>query len=395
MLYQSFQSLLIAIRVMVEFAKKTNQAEGVYIMKIKEIKIGKVSIPLKKPFKTALRQVNSAEDIIIKIITDTDEVGYGNAPPTAVITGDSQDSVVAAIRDTIGPKLIGMDIENMEAIMTNIDESMLHNHSAKAAVDIAIYDLFGKLHNIPLYKIFGGYQSVLTTDLTISVNAPEEMVRDSLEAIAEGYRELKLKVGTDADLDIKRVKAIREAVGYDVKIRLDANQGWNPKEAVRTIRKFENMGLDIELIEQPVKAHDFEGLKYVTDNVETNIMADESAFGPYEVFKLLSMRACDLINIKLMKAGGLHNAIKIVNLAETMGVQCMMGCMLESKVGITAAASLAAGKKIITKGDLDAAVLLAKDPIMGGVSFSQNKIMMTEAPGLGITDIEGWQEIKG
>ncbi len=251
-------------------------------MKITEFKISKVSIPLKKTFKTALRQVNSAEDIIIKVITDTDEVGYGNAPPTAVITGDSQDSVIAAIR---------------------------------------------------------------------------------------------------------------EAVGYDIKIRLDANQGWSPKEAVRTIRKFENMGLDIELIEQPVKAHDFEGLKYVTDNVETNIMADESAFGPYEVFQLLSMRACDLINIKLMKAGGLHNAIKIASMAETMGVQCMMGCMLESKIGITAAASITAGKKIITKTDLDAAVLLASDPIVGGVSFCRNQILMPETPGLGITDIEGWQEI--
>ncbi len=363
-------------------------------MKIKEIKIGKVSIPLKKPFKTALRQVNSAEDIIIKVVADTGEIGYGNAPPTAVITGDSQDSVIAAIRDTIGPKIIGMEVDNLETIMTTIDEAMLNNHSAKAALDIAVHDLFGKLYGIPLYKFFGGYRNVMTTDLTISVNAPEEMVRDSLEAMAEGYIELKLKVGTDVEMDMKRVKAIRQAVGSEVKIRLDANQGWLPKEAVRIIRKFEDMGLNIELIEQPVKAHNFEGLKYVTDNVETNIMADESSFGPYEVFTLLAMRACDLINIKLMKAGGLHNAIKIANLAETMGVECMMGCMLESKVGITAAASIAGAKKIITKTDLDAAVLLAEDPVIGGVSFNKNQIIVSDAPGLGITEIHGWHEIQ-
>ncbi len=363
-------------------------------MKISSIRIGKISIPLKKTFKTALRQVTSAEDIIIQVVADSGEIGYGNAPPTAVITGDSQDSVVAAIRDTIGPKLIGMDIDNLEGIMTMLDASMLHNQSAKAAVDIAVYDLFGKRHGIPLYKLFGGLRNTLTTDLTISVNAPEEMVQDSLEAIASGYTELKLKVGTDADLDVKRVQAIRSAVGRSVKIRLDANQGWTPKEAVRTIRKFEDAGLDIELIEQPVKAHDFEGLKYVTDHVETNIMADESAFGCHEVFRLLSMRACDLINIKLMKAGGLHNALKIAHLAETMGVQCMMGCMLESKVGITAAASLAAGKQIIGKSDLDAAVLLASDPVIGGVRFEKNEILFSDAPGLGITDVAGWQEIK-
>ncbi|HWR08891.1 dipeptide epimerase [Sporomusa sp.] len=363
-------------------------------MKITAIRIGKVSIPLKKPFKTALRQVNSAEDIIIKMIADTGETGFGNAPPTAVITGDSQDSVIAAIRDTIGPRLIGMDVDNLEGIMTTIDGAMLHNSSAKAALDIAVYDLFGKRHGIPLYKLLGGYRNVITTDLTISVNAPEEMVQDSLEAVAAGYTELKLKVGTDAALDIKRVQAIRAAVGYDVKIRLDANQGWSPKEAVRTIRKFEDMGLDIELIEQPVKAHDFSGLKYVTEHVETDIMADEAAFGVYEVFQLLAMQACDLINIKLMKAGGLHNAIKIAHFAETMGVKCMMGCMLESKVGITAAASLAGGKVIVDKSDLDAAVLLAQDPVVGGVSFSKNQIIIPDAPGLGITDIQGWQEIK-
>ena len=362
-------------------------------MKIQTIQIGKVSIPLKKPFKTALRTVTSAEDIIVKVIADSGEVGFGNAPPTAVITGDSQDSIIAAIRDTLGPRIVGLEIENLEGVMAALDSGMLHNCSAKAALDIAVYDLFGKRYGLPLYKLFGGYCQSMETDLTISLNEPAEMVRDSLEAVAEGYTALKLKVGNDPALDIRRVQAIRDAVGPQVKIRLDANQGWNAKEAVRTIRKFEADGLDIELIEQPVKAHDFEGLKYVTDHVETDIMADESAFGPYEVFRLLAMRACDLINIKLMKAGGLHNALKIAHFAETMGVQCMMGCMLESKVGITAAASLAAGKRIVTRADLDAAVLLAEDPIVGGVSFDRNQLILSDAPGLGITEVLGWKPV--
>ena len=362
-------------------------------MKIQSIEIGKVSIPLKKPFKTALRTVHSAEDIIVKVIADSGEVGFGNAPPTAVITGDSQDSIIAAIRDTLAPKLVGMEVDNLEGIMAALDSGMLHNCSAKAALDIAVHDLFGKRYGLPLYKLFGGYCRSMETDLTISLNEPDEMVRDSLEAVAEGYTALKLKVGNDPALDIRRVQAIRDAVGPAVKIRLDANQGWNAKEAVRTIRRFEADGLDIELIEQPVKAHDFDGLKYVTDHVETDIMADESAFGPYEVFRLLSMRACDLVNIKLMKAGGLHNAVKIAHFAETMGIQCMMGCMLESKVGITAAASLAAGKRIVTRADLDAAVLLAEDPVVGGVSFDKNQLILSEAPGLGITEVLGWQKI--
>lgn len=363
-------------------------------MKIQEIQIGKVSIPLRKPFKTALRRVDSAEDIIIKVIADTGEVGYGNAPPTAVITGDSQDSIVAAIRHTLGPKIIGMPIDNLEGIMATLDAGMLHNHSAKAALDIAVHDLFGQRFGLPLYKLFGGFRTSMETDLTISLNSPDEMVRDALEAVAQGYTALKLKVGSDTALDAQRVQAIRGAVGRDIKIRLDANQGWGAKEAVRIIRRFEADGLDIELIEQPVKAHDFEGLKYVTDRVATDIMADESAFGPFEVFQLLSLRACDLINIKLMKAGGLHNALKIVHFAETMDVQCMMGCMMECKIGITAAASLAGGKRIITRADLDAAVLLAEDPVVGGVSFHKNQLRISDAPGLGITDIIGWQQVK-
>lgn len=363
-------------------------------MKIQRIEIGKVRIPLKKPFKTALREVHFAEDIIIRVIADSGEIGFGNAPPTAVITGDGQASVTSAIRDIIGPKIIGMDVDNLEGILHVVDQSMLHNSSAKAAVDIAVHDLFGKLHDIPLYRFLGGYRKQMTTNLTISVNPPDEMVQDSLEAIQEGYTDLKVKVGTDAKLDIARVKAIRAAVGPAVNLRLDANQGWKPKEAVRLIRTFEDAGLGIEFIEQPVLAHDLDGLKFVTDHVDTNIMADESAFGTYEVFKLLSMRACDLINIKLMKAGGLHNAVKIANLAEIMGVECMMGCMLESKVGITAAASLAGAKRIVGKADLDAAVLLAEDPVRGGVHFEKNTIMIPESPGLGITDVEGWEEIK-
>lgn len=362
-------------------------------MKINEIHVGKVGIPLKKPFKTALRRVDSAEDIIIKMIADTGETGFGNAPPTAVITGDSQDSVVAAIRDTLGPRIVGMDVENIEGITAVLDAGMLHNHSAKAALDIAVHDLFGQRFGVPLYKLLGGFRAAMETDLTISLNAPDEMVRDSLEAVSAGYTALKLKVGGDVALDFQRVRAIRSAVGDAVQIRLDANQGWSPKEAVRIIRRFETEGLGIELVEQPVKAHDFDGLKYVTDRVETDIMADESAFGAFEVMRLLSLRACDLINIKLMKAGGLRNAAKISSFAETMDVQCMMGCMLESKVGITAAACLAAGRRIVTRADLDAAVLLAEDPVVGGVTFAGNRLHVADAPGLGIADVRGWQPI--
>lgn len=358
-------------------------------MKIIGIELKKVSIPLKKTFKTALRTVNSAEDIIIMVKTDDGRVGYGEAPPTAVITGDTTGSIVGAIKENIESALIGEEIDNLERIMYKLDKAVVRNTSARAAVDMAIYDLFGKLYNAPVYKLLGGYRDRIETDITISVNSPNEMMDDALSFIKQGFTALKMKVGTDSKEDIERVKAVRQAIGKDVKIRLDANQGWQPKEAIKIIRKIEDLGLDIELIEQPVKAWDIDGLKFVTDNVETPIMADESLFSSYDAFKILSMRAADLINIKLMKCGGIYNALKIVAIAETCGVECMIGSMIESKLSVTAAAHLACAKKNIVRFDLDTALLLAEDPVIGGIKNEAPTLIVPNKPGLGIEGIDG------
>ena len=362
-------------------------------MKIKNISVKHISIPLIKPFKTALRTATSAEDTVVIIETDDGHVGYGEAPPTGVITGDTNGSIIAAITDNISKLLVGEEIENIERIMDRLNMAVVRNSSAKAAVDMAIYDLFGQLYKAPLYKLLGGYRNTVETDITVSINEPEEMREDALRFVANGFTALKLKVGVDIQKDIARVKAIREAIGYGIKIRIDANQGWQAKEAIRGIRRLEDAGLDIELVEQPVKAWDLEGLKYVTDHVETPIMADESMFSPQDAFKILSMHAADLINIKLMKSGGIHNALKIVAIAEACGVECMLGSMLESKIGITAAAHLAGAKKNITRFDLDAAILLAEDPVVGGVEIQGSRLILPEKPGLGIEKIENLTDI--
>lgn len=357
-------------------------------MKIEKITLSMLSIPLKTPFITALRRVDVAKDLIVKITTDDGHTGYGSAPATVVITGDSHESEAAAINNIIGPAIIGMDIDDRADILSRIQSSMVHNTSAKAAVDIAVHDLFGQQYGLPLYRFFGGARKRIVSDLTISINEPSIMVTDALKAVRAGYTNLKLKVGIDAALDLQRITAIRNAVGPHISIRLDANQGWSVKEAIRTIHAMEDANLAVELIEQPVPAWDIEGLKQVTDSVDTDIMADESAFSPHEAFRLLSLRACDLINIKLMKAGGLGPASQIAAMAEACGIHCMMGCMIESKIGVTAAASLAAGNSAITINDLDAADLMAADPVHGGIHYEKNEIVLPDTPGLGITAIE-------
>jgi L-Ala-D/L-Glu epimerase len=357
-------------------------------MKITNIKIGFLSVPLKTPFKTALRTVKNINDVIVEIHTDTGNIGYGEAAPTGVITGDTKGAIVGAIEDHITKALIGLEIEDIETIMLKLNNCIVKNFSAKAAIDIAIYDLFGQLHKAPIYKLLGGHRKALTTDITISVNDSQEMAQDSIKAINVGYKTLKVKVGKDAKQDIERLKAIRKAVGYDINLRIDANQGWSPKEAVKTLREMEDAGLHIEFVEQPVLAHDIVGFKHVTDNVDIPTLADESVFSPYDALEILQTRAADMINIKLMKTGGIHNARRIISIAEVYGVECMIGCMLESKVSVSAAAHLAAAKSIITKIDLDGPILCSEDPVDGGVKFEEYKITLNDKPGLGIEKIE-------
>ena len=363
-------------------------------MKITDIRFGMLRVPLKTPFKTALRTVESVEDIIVMINTDSGHVGYGEAPATAVITGDTHGSIIEAIRHYISPRLIGAEIADLNRITHLIQGSMEKNSSAKAAVEIAIYDLWGQLYDAPLYRLLGGGDPVITTDITISVDYIDKMVADSLSAVERGFESLKIKVGKDIGVDIDRVKAIYAAVEDRALLRLDANQGWTAKQAVYALQTLEDAGVRLELVEQPVKANDLAGMKYVTERVHTPIMADESVFGPTEVIELIRMRAADIINIKLMKTGGISNAIRIADIAEMYQVECMIGCMLETSISVAAAVHVAVAKSsAITKIDLDGPSLCAFNPVDGGVIFNESEITVTDAPGLGIREIRGMELI--
>ncbi len=361
-------------------------------MKIARIDTAEVNIPLVTPFKTALRTVDHVNDIVVRVTADNGETGYGEAPPTAVITGDTKGSIRCAIEEFIAPSLIGMETDNLDGIMRKLHGCILKNTSAKAAVDMAVYDLFAKSCGKPLYKVLGGNRTEIETDLTISVNEIDEMVSDSLKAVAQGFNILKIKVGKESLKDIERIRAIRDAVGPDVKLRIDANQGWTAKDAVRIIRTLEDMGVEMDLVEQPVSAHDFAGMKYVTGQVNTKILADESVFSPEDAICLIQERAADLINIKLMKTGGIYEALKVCAIAESYGVECMIGCMLESKIAVSAAAHLAAGKGVITRADLDGPSLCRVDPYTGGPVYEGSRIIMNETPGIGIIGVPGFEE---
>jgi L-Ala-D/L-Glu epimerase len=363
-------------------------------MKITDIRFNMLRVPLKTPFKTALRTVDSIEDVIVTVHTDKGNIGYGEAPATAVITGDTHGSIVEAIKKYIAPRIIGEDIANLNRITQLIQGALEKNSSAKAAVEIAVYDLFGQLYDAPLYKMLGGGDPVITTDITISVDYIDKMVADSVAAVERGFESLKIKVGKDIGVDIERVKAIYAAVEGRALLRVDANQGWTAKQAVFALQTLEDAGVRLELVEQPVKAQDLEGMKYVTERVHTPIMADESVFGPTDVIELIRMRAADIINIKLMKTGGLSNAIHIADICGMYEMECMIGCMVETSVSVSAAVHLAVAKaNVITKVDLDGPSLCQFNPVVGGVTFNESEITVTQAPGLGIREIRGLQAL--
>lgn len=360
-------------------------------MIITGLSVQKISIPLKKPFKTALRTVHQLEDVLVKIDTDTGISAWGEAPPTAAITGETIASIECAILAHLGPAIIGMDILDFEAIMLRLHAAIQGNTSAKAAVDMALYDLFSKQCGLPLYQLLGGAKATLENDITISLNPTDQMVNDSIEAVQSGYKTLKIKVGLHGENDLQSIQEIRNAVGPSIKLRIDANQSWTAKQSIKTIQKMEDMALNIELVEQPVPARDLQGLAYVTQSVDTPILADESVFSAKDAVEIIHRHAADFINIKLMKTGGIYKALELCAIADLYQVPCMIGCMLESKLSVAAAAHLAGGRSIIQFMDLDGPNLCKTDPWEGGPIFDHATIRLNSSPGIGITNLSTFQ----
>lgn len=352
-------------------------------MKITKVNVELIKIPLIEPFKISLGTITSSHEALIEIETDEGLIGYGEGAPGVLITGENLEGTKKSI-EMLSDEIIGLDPMDIEKIYWKMERASAHAPCGKTAIDIACHDLIGKITNKPLYKVLGGYDNKINTDMTVGIDEPDIMAEKAKKHVENGFDTIKTKVGTGFKEDVKRIKTIREAVGSNIKIRIDANQAWSAKEAVKIIDKLSEY--DIELVEQPVKYYDLEGLEYVTKNTLVPIMADESVFNSKDAMKIAQKRAADFVNIKLMKCGGIREALKINAICESAGIECMLGCMAEeSNIGITAAASLGAAVKNITRADLDAHFTLTKLPFKGGVKSENGKtLVLSEAPGLGL-----------
>lgn len=352
-------------------------------MKITKINVSPQIVKLKEPITISLGTIHHAMSAVVEIETNENIIGIGEGAPGILITGETLKGTVECI-ELFEKVLVGTDPLEIEKIHHLMNSVAAHAPAAKTAIDLACYDLLGKKANLPIYKLLGGNSSSIKTDITIGIDRPEIMAEKAKKAIIQGFDTLKIKVGTGFEADISRIKAIREAVGSSIHLRLDANQAWGAKEAVRMIDCLSEF--DIELVEQPVAHHNIDGLAFVTANVRTPIMSDESCFNSNDALRLIQAHAVDYVNIKLMKSGGIYDAQRINSICEAAGVECMIGCMVEeTNIGVTAAAHLAAAKQNITRADLDATFGLSEVAISGGVSLEPIELLrLSNKAGLGL-----------
>jgi o-succinylbenzoate synthase len=353
-------------------------------MKIERIEAYHVRIELEQPFVIAIGTIERYEGVVVRVLSDEGHEGWGEAAPRPTLLGETIESVMGAL-EQLAPLLLGQDPRRIGALVARMDRALRGNASAKAALDVALHDLLGRAWDVPIWQLLGGTRGRMLTDFTISLNKPEEMAREAKERLVQGFRVLKLKLGDDPERDVERVRAVREAIGPDVRLRIDANQGWTPPEAVRALRAI--APFEVEFVEQPVAEHDLEGLAWVRRNQPVPVMADESVHTPEDALRIVRLKAADYLNLKLLKSGGFWKTKQIAAIAETAGLGCQVGGMVETDLGRAAAVQLACGLSVVRFGDLDMGLgLQGKLVAEGGACFDPEtgEMVAPEGPGLGV-----------
>ncbi len=352
-------------------------------MTIRGFTISQLKIPLKKPFITALRHVECVDDIIIKIDTDTAHVGYGEACAVTAITGKSNEDVIHDLEHTLFPTLMHEKIDP-ETIFLKL-RAMPVSSEAKACVDMALYDLLSKQQQKSLHRYLGAQRCSIQTDLTISVDEPSVMLNDAVQALQTGFDILKIKLDHDVDKNIQRVQMINSVLRPWHKLRLDPNQSLTLPECERMLAGIRTD--NIECIEQPFAADDLLSMKRLAQKGVLPVLADESIFNLQDAKKILQDKTAHMLNIKLMKCGGIYEAISIARLAEEYDARCMIGSMLEGPISLLAAAHFGVSQSSSIMADLDSPLYLKESPLLEAFHIRKDHINLDEHVGLGIDHI--------
>ncbi len=354
-------------------------------MRITRIEAYAVTMPLSSPYTIAYETVDSTTNVFLSLYTNQNIVGYGCAAPDQLVTKETAMSALDAINSTAAPQLKGSDPLRLMKQIESLKKSLSSSPSVLAAIDMALYDILGKTAGLPLWKMLGGYRDRIKTSVTIGILPLGESVKLAKEWIDQGFRCLKIKGGQSVDDDIEKVLKIRETVGNRIELRFDANQGYTVEESIQFVNETKSVAL--ELLEQPTPKGKPDLLGRVTSEVSIPVMADESLMSLRDAFRLARRDLVDMVNIKLMKVGGIAEALQVNAVARAAGLEVMVGCMDESSLAIAAGLHFALARPNVIYADLDGHLDLLDDPARGAVILKKGVLFPTSNPGLGCYDL--------
>lgn len=360
-------------------------------MKIIQAEIYKSPIALKKPFVTSLGPDTHARNVIVVLRTDDGLTGFGECSPYLPINGESMNTAFE-VGGYLANAMVGQDALDIARMSALADRVIYGNSSIKSAFDIALHDLAAQRAGLPLYKFLGDSNSkTLVTDYTVSIASPEEMAASAAEIVARGFTVVKVKLGGEPDEDVQRIRRIRERIGHDIPLRIDANQGWSVNEAIDVLGQLSTS--NIQFCEEPIARHAFMHLRQVRDKSEIPVMADESCFDEHDAKRLIALEACDAFNIKLGKSSGIFKAMKIAALASAASLPVQVGGFLESRLAFTASAHFSLACPTARYTDFDTPLMFIDDPVCDGITYdAQGVITVPELPGLGASFPDAYLE---
>jgi len=354
-------------------------------MKIVRCEAWPFKLELEEPFTIAYSSIDHAVNVFLRIETDQGLMGFGCAAPDEEVTGETDQTILSALQETAIPALEGRDPSFIPKIITELEKELAGQPTALAAVDMALYDIAAKQAGLPLYKYLGAYRDSIATSVTIGIETPENTVAKALAWKERGFISLKLKGGKKVDEDIERCRKVREAVGPDMELRFDANQGFSREETIQFIQGVAPAGLSV--LEQPIDKRDLTGLRVVSDSgamtYRIPVMADEAVLSPEDAAAFERAGGADAYNIKLAKSGGLYRAAEIDAIARAAAAPTMIGCMDEAGLGVAAGLHFALSRPNVAYADLDGHLEFTNDPSYHAVRIDRGIVYPLETPGIG------------